>query len=241
MVRFNGNAEAFEMLDNSLIRLYLRAGCNVMLCNYRGVNPTRRSRKFDASYSTSRDLKLKEDSSILQKTVGKFVRKLERLVNWCVVTERDSMILDAEAVLQYLIRVHQVRRSRLLVFGHSIGGAVAAILSDKYQTPTCNSRSFARLSKIVSGWEMEVARRWPRICRSKWTEYCVGDKIIPYTCSLHHAVHKMKGDVPASGSKGSSLSLEVLDADNHNRIYTKTELAKHVSLMRRALRLSARA
>lgn len=26
-------------------------------------------------------------------------RKLERLVNWCVVTERDSMLLDAEAVV----------------------------------------------------------------------------------------------------------------------------------------------
>eukprot|EP00960_Hanusia_phi_P039696 753986-Hanusia_phi.AAC.8 len=157
--------QAFEMLDNNLVL------CPFSLVPSHSLSdstlpPCRlQCHAVQLQRSSSKELKLKGNEFLLQKTFGTIARKVDRLVNWFVVTERDSMILDAEAVVMGNMdnrvrlmpffaasvspastsssqikvsrsgerRKTEMRSVRLLILGHSIGGAVAAILAEKYQ------------------------------------------------------------------------------------------------------------
>ena len=88
------------------------------------------------------------------------LRALAGLPGWAVAwvvrtlggaVRRDALLLDAEAAVAFALSKNGLglRRQHVLVVGHSIGGAVGAIVAARQRLALCSSRSFAKLSSVV--------------------------------------------------------------------------------------------
>jgi pimeloyl-ACP methyl ester carboxylesterase len=242
-IRFNGNAEAMELQDPDLPRMYTSAGVSLLVFNYRGVAGSRAPPLWGSA-----------------------------LAGWvaavCHSPPLPATALDAWTVLDYATRGLGVPPARLVLVGHSIGGAIAtrlaaaAAAAGRPPPALCSSRSFASLRRLAvnlaptfagaedgsararwmraaarallaaSGWEFDAVRDWDRAAGFKWLEYSRADHIIPHTHSLHAALLARPAPAPAP----LAIELEALrDADNHNRLLLPTEAAQHVAMLLRAV------
>ena len=128
MIRFNGNGEAHEFLEVEDLAVYNMLGLHVVTFNYRGVGKS----AFSSSFFGSLASLLRTDT-------------------------RDGLIMDGDAVVQYVHRQLGVPIDHLLLLGHSLGGAVATEVAMNYPgISICNSRSFGLLSSVVRAMAADV-------------------------------------------------------------------------------------
>ena len=192
VIRFNGNAEAIEMQDEILPRIYTHNGLNLLLFNYRGVGRSRWLR-------------------VMGNDLAGSVLGLWRM------PAVNGTGMDAWTVLEYVTKELKVPPAKVVLLGHSIGGAIATHLAaNQPALPVClcNSRSFGYLSAVavhlapmfvgvppgtpkakylrwvaraglcLSGWEYRSLDNWARVQGFKWLEYSASDHIIPFEHSL---------------------------------------------------------
>jgi len=78
-------------------------------------------------------------SSLLSSIVGMLRTRL-----------RDGLVLDGDAACQFVHSALGVPWNKLVLVGHSLGGAVATQVARNYPAvAVCNTRSFGRLSDVV--------------------------------------------------------------------------------------------
>jgi hypothetical protein len=123
VIRFNGNAEAIELQDEILPKIYTQNGLNLILFNYRGVGRSRWQRVLDNDLAGT------------------------LLGLWRTPTINGTHI-DAWSLLEYVTKELRVPPNKVVLLGHSIGGAIATELAAKKPAMPvclCNSRSFGYL------------------------------------------------------------------------------------------------
>jgi len=245
VIRFNGNAEAIELQDELLPRIYTTSGVNFLMFNYRGVGRS----KFLAVWK----------SELLGHLLG-----LNR------TPTKAGLVLDAWTVTEFALKELGVPCSKLVLVGHSIGGAVSAEMAAAHphlRVSVCNSRSFSKLSSVVvllapsflgipaasrkgralrvlarvsmavSGWEFDTAKNWSHVQGFKWVEFSRADHIIPHEISLHAVL--VEGE-RAQGRGEEDMRARVLPLinltgmDNHNRMWLDTEMVQHLDLVAEA-------
>lgn len=203
VVRFNGNAEAFELQDDILPKIYTQNGLNLIIFNYRGVGRSR--------WQPIRWLPQRLVNHDLCGTLCGYWR----------TPSVNGTAMDAWTVLEYVLKELRVPPKHVVLLGHSIGGAIATHLAaNKPSIPVClcNSRSFGYLSAVavhlaphfvgvqpgtpkakylrmvaraglwLAGWEYRSVDNWARASGFKWIEYSGADHIIPYEHSLHQCL-----------------------------------------------------
>ncbi|EKX39515.1 hypothetical protein GUITHDRAFT_114481 [Guillardia theta CCMP2712] len=263
IIRMNGNAESFQMQDTQLPLMYANSGFNIVLFDYRGVG-----------------------RSCWRPCFG--FKSLGQLLGVWRTRKIEGNMLDAWTVYQFVTKELGVPQEKVVIVGHSMGGAISTKMCAKYQLPCalCNSRSFASLRDIASnlapsfcnsppntmkgkivkhlaymllcasGWEYDSLVNWKKVKGRKWIEYCPLDPVIPYPCSLKHAIEKEDRDRDAGFTELDDIRLDdirlsitvervgghkvlrlppLLDYDNHNRLLTMEELVYHLEIMREEL------
>jgi len=247
VIRFNGNAEAFEFQDEMLPRSYNANGINLILFNYRGVGRSRWPSVWN--------------SELTGHLMGL----------WRTPVIKGTQ-LDAWSVVEYALKALQVNPEHLVLLGHSIGGAIAAKLAAQHTSSLpislCSSRSFASLVNVavqlapgffglattspkarvlrkvawgalqLSGWEYDSVSNWHKISGFKWIEYASTDHIIPYDLSLHSVVHAQQEKVGRGNRSRSLRVIRLIDAvnqDNHNRLLFETEMIQHLEMVVEAI------
>lgn len=118
---------------------------------------------------------------------------------------RDGLILDGEAIFQYIRDELGVPEKKILLHGHSLGGGVASeVAANHPETNCCNDRSFVSLSKEVKvmfgngkfgeflsnllvyfGWEFNTRDHWDKIKGKKIVVLNDRDGVIPSGARLH--------------------------------------------------------
>mmetsp|Transcript_20304 Transcript_20304/g.46126 ORF Transcript_20304/g.46126 Transcript_20304/m.46126 type:complete len:445 (-) Transcript_20304:1439-2773(-) len=127
IIRMNGNAESFQMQDTQLPFMYVNSGFNILLFDYRGVGRSRWRPCFG--------------SKALGHILGIWrTRKVE------------GNMLDAWTAYQFVAKEIGVPQEKIVIVGHSMGGAISTKMCAIYRLPCilCNSRSFASLRGIAS-------------------------------------------------------------------------------------------
>lgn len=72
-----------------------------------------------------------------------------------VPTSGTDLVDDARAVLQYIIS-KGVDMDKILIHGHSLGGAVGTLVRAQYPGPLINDRSFSSLNAVPQTWIREL-------------------------------------------------------------------------------------
>lgn len=124
---------------------------------------------------------------------------------------RDGLILDGESAFQYVRKRLGVPEKRIILFGHSLGGAVATQIAASHpHVQLCNMRSFSSLEKTVRalfakspalslilsklvvaiGWEMNSAANWKKVKGRKWIVHHPHDPVIKKEAGLFSALNK---------------------------------------------------
>ncbi|EKX52145.1 hypothetical protein GUITHDRAFT_102046 [Guillardia theta CCMP2712] len=214
-----GRFEAWEYIDPGSVRDYVDQGINLLVFNYRGVNESTWAPVFG--------------SQVLGELIGRYT-----------TIERDGIVLDCMSVIQYVVKGLGVKEDKVLLLGHSIGGAFSLQASVKHH-PREHAAEFLGVSPTswigkflkwlggtlvhVTGWELNSVEVWHKTNGFKWIEFCKKDHIIPVKTSLYEA---------AGGVESNRvLELESLRGDNHNRALTIMELREHLALVETALSL----
>ncbi|MEI8365905.1 MAG: alpha/beta fold hydrolase [Parachlamydiaceae bacterium] len=104
----------------------------------------------------------------------------------------DGLVLDAESTFQYVNKELGVPEEKILLYGHSLGGAIAAQVATMHdRVSVCNDRSFSSLGKAVHyvlsnssslagivvkalsflGWDYDSVDAWNRIKGTKTIVY----------------------------------------------------------------------
>ena len=110
--------------------------------------------------------------------------------------------LDAETVYQFVHDYLDVPDEKIVLFGHSFGGAVATHLAKHHPVKLFNIRSFSSLKSIARHyatiigafildwlkWAFDVVSDWKGVKGQKWIVYHNRDKIIPLKTSLFKAI-----------------------------------------------------
>uniref|UniRef100_A0A7S4KPZ8 Uncharacterized protein n=1 Tax=Guillardia theta TaxID=55529 RepID=A0A7S4KPZ8_GUITH len=236
IIRFNGNGEAWEYIDPGSVRDYVDQGINLLVFNYRGVNESTWAPVFG--------------SQVLGELIGRYT-----------TIERDGIVLDCMSVIQYVVKGLGVKEDKVLLLGHSIGGAFSLQASVKHHPRACicSSRSFSKLSCTVREHAAEFLGVSPTSWIGKFLKW-LGGTLVHVTgwelnsvevwhktngfkwiefCKKDHIIPVKTSLYEAAGGVESNrvLELESLRGDNHNRALTIMELREHLALVETALSL----
>jgi len=252
-IYFNANMQLFESASaHQTVRMYVSAGVNVLLFNYRGVG---------------------ESEGALT---------------------RDGVLVDGDAVVQFVKCVHGVPEHHIICHARSIGGGIANVVARLHpRVSLANERSFSSLLQVIRivvhkflgvplpdsppghrggsmqeagkggdsgsgssglhagycgchealrrclawsvtglaggiGWDFEASENWSKVRGSKWLLYHPRDAVIPMEASLYHAVVKEGCTVQALRMPG--------EEDGHNRPLSAEEKEWHMGMVAEALR-----
>lgn len=146
---------------------------------------------------------------------------------------RQGLWLDGEAAYQYVHKHLKVPKKNILLYGHSLGGAIATLTASMHpKVNICNDRSFSTLSKVVSAsfpilgnvpslllyqykWEMKLGELWNRILGKKCIIYHPQDEII-----------KPKASLKSEACKNNKTNTHVIVLNNDNLSAYYQELLK---------------
>jgi pimeloyl-ACP methyl ester carboxylesterase len=167
---------------------------------------------------------------------------------------------DAETVYQFVRDYLNVPDEKIVLFGHSFGGAVATSLAKNHPVKLFNVRSFASLSTIARyyakligalilkwlNWTFNVVNDWKKVKGQKWIVYHKDDKIIPHPYSLFKAIDdpnaiQMKDinqyadelcrDVPVNHRNDFREAIFKSEDDAHNRALSSDEMSVILKLI----------
>lgn len=132
---------------------------------------------------------------------------------------RDGLILDGASALQFIKKRYGVPEEQIILFGHSLGGAIATqVASMSEKAKLCHVRSFASLDKEVRAifggiapwmgsavakilwafnWVLDTAAKWDQIKGRKWIIYHPEDPVIPFKASQFKDLQERKMAVDA--------------------------------------------
>jgi alpha/beta superfamily hydrolase len=111
-----------------------------------------------------------------------------------------QLTIDASSVIDYIKHQKGIKESDITLWGHSMGGGVAAAATKYYpQVKLINDRSYSKISSVVpllsplvkaAGLEIDAINPWMQLPdNQKMVVYHRADGVIPYkTASLYHAV-----------------------------------------------------
>jgi hypothetical protein len=153
---------------------------------------------------------------------------------------RDGLILDGDAAFQYIQQQKHVPDAKILLHGHSLGGAIASEVAALHpQANHCNDRSFSLLSRQVRlmfedetfgktvahilttfGWEYHARDNWDKIQGKKFAIYHEKDEVIPVGARLYELLD-------ASATK---IQMVADLPDNHVRRFTEDEKASYFAV-----------
>lgn len=167
---------------------------------------------------------------------------------------RPGLILDGETAYQYVHKQLNVPEKNIVLFGHSLGAAVATKVASLHpETKPCNERSFSSLSKEVEellgssiigkiaaklisciDWELDSFRLWKNMKNKKWCVYHPKDQMIIKRAQMHHALVEHGGDgVPATRLETDlSKCYKELMENDLNRPLTQGEIDSANTLAR---------
>mmetsp|Transcript_28784 Transcript_28784/g.92886 ORF Transcript_28784/g.92886 Transcript_28784/m.92886 type:complete len:174 (+) Transcript_28784:830-1351(+) len=165
------------------------------------------------------------------------------------------------SVIQYVVKGLGVKEDKVLLLGHSIGGAFSLQASVKHHPRACicSSRSFSKLSCTVREHAAEFLGVSPTSWIGKFLKW-LGGTLVHVTgwelnsvevwhktngfkwiefCKKDHIIPVKTSLYEAAGGVESNrvLELESLRGDNHNRALTIMELREHLALVETALSL----
>jgi len=160
----------------------------------------------------------------------------------------EGLVLDGETAFQFVHQHLGVPKEHILLFGHSLGGAIAAHVAVKYPgTHLCSDRSFSSLDKVVYflfypsffswiasqfikslGWNLNSADLWEKIKGKKWIVYHPADKLIPFQASLLYSLQQRKLDsikaIQLKGPEEIYSYFQQKEARANQRPLTKEEM-----------------
>lgn len=193
VIYFNGNGEHYEYQSLHLI------------------GEIKSENKTDEE-SSQENIKFSDNVSNLSELVNRGYNVV--LFNYRGVSKsqghatRDGLILDGESIYQFVRYFLGVADENILLFGHSLGGAIAAEIAARHPgVMLCSERSFASLEKEVKvlfgkvapwfgnlvaklvaglGWHFDSLSSWEKVKGRKWIAYHPEDTIIPYAASLYY-------------------------------------------------------
>lgn len=142
----------------------------------------------------------------------------------------QDLILDGEALVQYLHNHANVPYKNMVVHGWSLGGAVATEVAANHQTDgdcikVCNERSFSSLFKEIKtllpgglflamlahavGWKFNPINRWKEIPEdNKLVIFHKKDLVVPYEAGLYKAVKDVKQPDSKKQQQTEKISLD---------------------------------
>lgn len=162
------------------------------------------------------------------------------------IATRKGLILDGQAILQYVRNTLQFDESRIIIHGHSLGaGPGTEVAKNHSRLRVCCDRTFTSLTQQVQGmfdgcigkyvgkiaalllrffdWEFDVKGNWQEIRGKKWIVHYGRDGIIPRTARL--------GTSFFEGQQPQIVELSPV-ADNHLRALTNEEMDKYLEIIR---------
>lgn len=123
----------------------------------------------------------------------------------------QDLLVDGEAMVQYLLKVQGIKPENILLYGWSMGAVVASELAALHpEMAHVNDRSFAstylQVKNLIGGvfgslmgefaaritcavgWTFNTAQSYLKAGKRKFIVYCKEDSIIPYCASVYRAV-----------------------------------------------------
>jgi Chlamydia CHLPS protein (DUF818) len=149
----------------------------------------------------------------------------------------NGLVLDGEAVFDYVKNKLEVPENKITLHGHSLGGAIASEVAANHPLANyCNDRSFVSLTKQVKvmfgngvigsvisslmsglGWEYDTLSNWDKIKGVKFVVYHDNDSIIPKGARLHEFLDQNIDVIKMTHGKMSGDTL-IGDLDNNEVI-----------------------
>ena len=145
-------------------------------------------------------------------------------------TSEKGTYMDADAAMEYLTRQRNIDLSNIIVFGRSLGGAVAAYVAERYKvsalvlesTFTSATDMASRVvpwpifpARLMSRYKYNTAKRIPHIACPVLVVHSRDDEIIPFSHgeTLYQLAKEQKQFLPIRGGHNDGF---ILSGDSYH-------------------------